>query len=1125
MTLPALPVTRNAQMFVAGCILFLGISLPHTAAAQAIPIACGQTLSGTIISSAEEITYSFSANAGEAVILAAVTTSGTMVARLDLYLNGVKVSGGDNGSGNTATGSVVLPSTGTYVVIVRDSAFTRTGTYNLHLAFTTGRCADQIGCGDLLGGTIGGPAGGAAQHNSYAFSATAGEAVILGAVTTSGTMVARLDLYLNGVKISGGDNGSGNTATGSVVLPSTGTYVVMVRDSALNRTGGYNLHLAFTTGRCADPIGCGQLLGGNVGGAAQHNSYAFSATAGEAVILAAVTTSGTLVARLDLYLNGVKISGGDNGSGNTATGSVVLPSTGTYVVMVRDSALNRTGGYNLHLAFTTGRCAGPIGCGQLLGGNVGGAAQHDSYAFSATAGEAVILAAVTTSGTMVARLDLYLNGVKVSGGDNGSGNTATGSVVLPSTGTYVVMVRDSALNRTGGYNLHLAFTTGRCAGPIGCGQLLGGNVGGAAQHNSYTFSATAGEAVILAAVTTSGTMVARLDLYFNGVKVSGGDNGSGNTATGSVVLPSTGTYVVVVRDSALNRTGGYNLHLAFTTGRCADPIGCGQLLGGNVGGAAQHNSYAFSATAGEAVILAAVTTSGTMVARLDLYLNGVKVSGGDNGSGNTATGSVVLPSTGTYVVMVRDSALNRLGSYNLALQFTTGRCAIPISCGLMPDGNIVGPAQLDGYSFSATAEQAVVLAAVATSGTLVARLDLYFNGAKVIGGDNGSGNGATGSVVLPTTGRYTVIVRDTSLTRTGRYALNLSLTAGACPSSLRNLIDLNADGSGDVFLYSKATGARRFEVTTSGGFSESSGAWDPGWQVYPASLNADGYTDFFLYDPQRGFWIQSVNHGGDGTFTNTLGNWDNSWTVVPSDLDGDGLTDMFVYNFNNGVWVKCFVDGSGGFKGYSAGNWDPGWTFYTADLNGDRRDDFFLYNRTNGIWVEAFSQAGFGTFDYPASGQWDPGWQVVPADLNGDGRTDLFLLNAQGTHVNALSIASGGFDYVGGPQWAPGWTVAPGDLNNDGRSDLFLYNPVSGNWTEAFSNAAGGFTLVPGAWDPGWTLTTTDFNADGRADLILSRATGAWVQAINTGTASFTFVAGNWGTGWTVFARKPSDHH
>ena len=97
------------------------------------------------------------------------------------------------------------------------------------------------------------------------------------------------------------------------------------------------------------------------------------------------------------------------------------------------------------------------------------------------------------------------------------------------------------------------------------------------------------------------------------------------------------------------------------------------------------------------------------------------------------------------------------------------------------------------------------------------------------------------------------------------------------------------------------------------GFSEVIGSWDAGWQISPVNLNGDGYTDFFLYDPVRGIWVQALNHGGDGSFTYTLGNWDRSWTVVPADLDGDGLTDMFVYNAATGVWVKCFVDGTGGF--------------------------------------------------------------------------------------------------------------------------------------------------------------------------------------------------------------------
>ena len=232
---------------------------------------------------------------------------------------------------------------------------------------------------------------------------------------------------------------------------------------------------------------------------------------------------------------------------------------------------------------------------------------------------------------------------------------------------------------------------------------------------------------------------------------------------------------------------------------------------------------------------------------------------------------------------------------------------------------------------------------------------------------------------------------------------------------------------------------------------------------------------------------------------------------------------MFVYNVTTGLWAKCFVNGSGDFANFTFGQWDPAWTLTTADLNGDGRDDFHLYNRTSGVWVEAFSQAGFGTFDYPAVGQWDPGWQITAADLNGDRRTDLFLLNAAGMHVSALSRAGGDFDYVGGPQFSPGWSVSPGDFNNDGRADLFLYNPVNGIWVEAFSNGVGDFTF-PGAgqFDPGWTVGVTDFNADGRADLIVSNASGVFVQLTNTSDGVFSSSAGIWGTGCKV-VHAPGD--
>ena len=151
-----------------------------------------------------------------------------------------------------------------------------------------------------------------------------------------------------------------------------------------------------------------------------------------------------------------------------------------------------------------------IACGQTLSGNIASVGQQDVYGFSGVAGEAVVIASVGTSGTLDARAQLYGPTGTLLGGNYGNG--ASGVLTLPTTGTYTVVVADWAVNKTGGYNVNVQFTTGRCGTAITCGQTLGGTIG-VAQQNSYTFAGTAGEAVVIASVGTSGTLDARAQLY------------------------------------------------------------------------------------------------------------------------------------------------------------------------------------------------------------------------------------------------------------------------------------------------------------------------------------------------------------------------------------------------------------------------------------------------------------------------------------------------------------------------------------------------------------------------------------------------------------------------------------
>ena len=179
--------------------------------------------------------------------------------------------------------------------------------------------------------------------------------MIVSAVATSGTLQARAELYRPDGTFIGSSTINGST--GSVVLPLTGTYTILVRDFGLNKTGAYNVSLIFTTGRCGTGIANGQTIGGNIANIAEQDAFEFCGVGGSSVVVAAVATSGTLQARAELYRPDGTFIGSSTINGNT--GSVMLPSTGTYAIAVRDFSLNKTGAYNVSAAFVGATCALP----------------------------------------------------------------------------------------------------------------------------------------------------------------------------------------------------------------------------------------------------------------------------------------------------------------------------------------------------------------------------------------------------------------------------------------------------------------------------------------------------------------------------------------------------------------------------------------------------------------------------------------------------------------------------------------------------------------------------------------------------------------------------------------------
>jgi predicted secreted protein len=798
----------KSHLFSVGLIL---VSLCSHAWAVSANLPFGQVQTGTISSAAQSNSYTFSANLDDEIDFTMVTTSGTLVPKIQLYLGGTLFSTANPGycSGSTIEmNTVQLPATGTYTVDVSDCSSTNTGNYALYAQRTNNPSgAASLPFAQTQTGTI----GSAAQSNTYTFSANLDDEIDFTMDATSGSLSPRIRLYEpNGTLLSSASPGycSGSTIEmNTVQIPATGTYTVVVGDCSDTNTGNYDIY----TQRTDNPFGAaslpfGQTQTGSISSQAQDNTYTFSANLDDVINLTMVTTSGKLIPRIRLYEpNGTLLSSASPGycSGSTIEmNTVQLPATGTYTVIVGDCSDTNTGNYDIYAQLTNNPSgASDLSFAQIESGTIGSAAQSNTYTFSANLNDEIDFTVNTSSGKLVPWIGLYEpNGTKLSSANPGycSGSTIEmNTVQIPATGTYTVLVADCSDTNTGNYEIYAQRTDNPSgAANLPFGQVQTGSISSQAQDNTYTFSANANDVVGFTMVTTSGELIPRVRLYNpNGTLLSSASPGycSGSTIEmNAVQLPASGVYTVLVGDCSDTNTGNYDIYAQRTN----NPSGASMLLfaqtqNGLIGSAAQYSTYTFSANSDDVVNFTVVATSGKLVPWIGLYEpNGTKLSSANPGycSGSTVEmNAVQVPATGTYTVLIDDCNDTNTGNYVIYAQSTNNPFGpTPVLWGQVQTGTIGSAALSNTYTFSGTTNNSVNLTMTTTSGSLTPRIRLYEpNGTLLTSANPGYCSGSTtqlSSVTLPLTGTYTVLVGDCNDTNTGKYNLS-SQCFGTCPTT------------------------------------------------------------------------------------------------------------------------------------------------------------------------------------------------------------------------------------------------------------------------------------------------------------------------------------------------------
>jgi len=836
------------------------------------PINCGQTLSASISAAAERDSYSFDASANDGITIRARKTSGNLTPYLELY--------GPGGALITSAANKIdrtLTEAGTYRIDVRDQNNTNTGDYVLYWERMNNPCnATPINCDQVMAGSTGTGVD-PAPWKVYTFAASANDAVTIRSRNTSGgSFSPYMELY--------NPSGTYITAGGEInrTLTGAGTYTILMRDNNNAYAGDYVLSWLRVVNPCsATPLNCGQVLSASVSAADEIDVYTFTASANDRITIRPRKISGSLTPYLELYgPSGTRVGG------PTAQIDMTLTASGTYTLLMRDYSNVYTGNYLLYLEKLNNPCnvAATLSCEQVASGSIGTSVDPPPwrvYRFTVSANDSVTIRTRKTSGTSFnPYMELYdPSGTYLVAGSNPTDRKLTVA------GTYTLLVRDGSNAYAGEYTLSWRKVVNPCTStPISCGQVLSGSISAADQIDTYTFTASANDVVTIRANRTSGSLTPYVELYGpSGTRVAGPGAQINTTLTAS------GTYVLLMMDYSYVYTGNYLLYLERLNNPCnvAATLSCEQVVSGSIGTSIDPppwRIYRFTVSANDSVTIRTRKTSGTSFSpNIELYdPSGAYLMGG---SQIDRTFSVA----GTYTILVRDSNNAYSGNFTLSWRKVVNPCSsMPITCGQVLSGSISASDEIDFYTFTASANDAVNIRVFNSSGgSFVPDLELYGPTGSLAAPPGGTGISRT----LTASGTYAILVRDYSNVYTGNYILTWERMSNPCGAT--------ALGCGEVAPGSIGTGID-----------------PPPWRYYSFAVSAnDAVTirmskssgnispQIELYNPGGAFIA-----GGSGQIDRTL-TAAGTYIIVARDYNNSSgtyvLTWLHVKNPCNAPTISC----------------------------------------------------------------------------------------------------------------------------------------------------------------------------------------------------------------------------
>ena len=524
---------------------------------------------------------------------------------------------------------------------------------------------------------------------------------------------------------------------GSLTLPTTGTYTILLSASFVSPAGTVTVNLYDATDITATITPNGSLVTSTVTVPGQKVRLSFRGAYQQVVSSELVGFGGNSFTASILAPDGVNVASTSGINQLTLIGNA-LQATGTFQILITPSN-GVTGSVTTSLISQTTNPT--INFGTPLTNTINPTSLL-GFSFSGTAGQIV---SVEAAGLGNGFFNLYVlnpNGSTLASGF-GNGQIAFVSKTLATTGTYQIViapnggvigsVTTSLISQT--TNPTISFGT-PLTNTINPTSLLG-----------FSFSGTAGQIVSVEAAGLGNGFFNLYVLNPDGSTLASGFGG-GQLALVGKTLATTGTYQIVIAPNG-GVTGSVTTSLISQT---TNPtISFGTPLTNTINPASLLG-FSFSGTSGQIV---SVEAAGLGNGFFNLYIlnpDGSTLASGFGG-GQLALVGKTLATTGTYQIVIAPyNGVTGTMAVSLISQTTNPT----ISFGT-PLTNTINPASLLSFSFSGTAGQIVSVEAAGLGNGLFTAYVLNPDGSTLV---SGLANGQIAFVgkTLATTGTYQIVI-------------------------------------------------------------------------------------------------------------------------------------------------------------------------------------------------------------------------------------------------------------------------------------------------------------------------------------------------------------------------------